>query len=162
MSVMGASDWLAASESLLAGLGLLSLALFLISLLVFPLIIVLLPADYFLRPEARLSQLSPPRRLLRLLKNAFGLFLVLAGILMLFLPGQGLLSIFLGISLLDFPGKRELELRLLRHPRIAKSLAWVRRRAKRQPIRLPDEALDGGADPASNQGNANPSGRIEN
>ncbi len=131
-------ELLKANEALWASLGLLSLGLFLVSLLVFPLIIIFLPHDYFVRPEAGFSTLNPLRMLLRLIKNAFGCVLILAGILMLFLPGQGLLSIFLGISLINFPGKRRLEIRLLKFQSVRRSVAWVRRKARRRPILLPN------------------------
>jgi len=137
---MNIQEWLVANEGLFAALGLLSLALFLISLIVFPLIIIFLPADYFVRTEPGILTLSPRRMVLRVLKNAFGLFLILAGVLMLFLPGQGLLSIFLGISLMHFPGKRKLEMRLLNFPRIHRSVAWVRRKANRAPLEFSIDA----------------------
>lgn len=131
-------DWLKANEEIFAALGLLSVALFLISLIIFPLIIIFLPYDYFVRTEPGFATLNPWRMLLRILKNAFGVFLIIAGILMLFLPGQGLLSIFLGISLVHFPGKRRLELRLLASKRIRASVAWMRHKANREPIILPE------------------------
>lgn len=131
-------DWLERHETILTALGLLSLGLFLVSLLVFPLIIIFLPHDYFVRPQSPITSLNPFRMLLRVLKNAFGCFLILAGVLMLFLPGQGLLSILLGISFIDFRGKRKLELRILRFPKIRLSVAWIRRKAKRVPILLPE------------------------
>lgn len=131
-------DWLKANEEIFAALGLLSVALFLISLIVFPLIIIFLPHDYFVRQEAGFVSLNPLRMVLRLLKTAFGVFLIIAGILMLFLPGQGLLSILLGISLINFPGKRRLEMRLLAFKRIRASVAWIRLKANRSPIILPE------------------------
>lgn len=132
-------EWLKANEEIFAALGLLSVGLFLVSLIVFPLIIIFLPHDYFVRTETSFVSLNPLRMLLRLLKNAFGIFLIIAGVLMLFLPGQGLLSIFLGISLVHFPGKRRLEMRLLRFNRIRSSVAWIRQKANRAPIILPED-----------------------
>lgn len=132
-------DWLKANEEFFAVVGLLSVVLFLISLIIFPLIIIFLPQNYFVRTETPIAKLSPPRVLLRILKNAFGVFLILAGILMLFLPGQGLLALFLGISLVHFPGKRRLEMRLLRFPRVRRSVAWIRIKANRPPLQLPLE-----------------------
>lgn len=130
-------DWLKTHDELFAALGILSLALFLISLVVFPLIIIFLPHDYFLRAEPEFMKLNPFGMMLRILKNAFGVLLIVGGLLMLFLPGQGLLSLFLGVSLVHFPGKRRLELRLLGYQKTRSSVAWVRRKAKRPPIRLP-------------------------
>jgi hypothetical protein len=132
-------DWLKANDGLFALLGLFGLGLFLISLLVFPLIIIFLPHDYFVRPQTAFATLNPFRMLLRVLKNAFGCVLIVAGVLMLFLPGQGLLSLLLGVSLVQFPGKRRFELRLLRLQGIRKSVAWVRQKANRRPVILPAE-----------------------
>lgn len=137
---MEITDWLKANEGLFGALGLLSVALFLLSLIIFPLIIVLLPHDYFVREEATFGSLNPFRMVLRLLKNIFGVVLFVAGLLMLFLPGQGLLSILLGISLINFPGKRRLEMRLLAFKRIRASVAWIRLKANRPPIILPEDA----------------------
>ncbi len=47
---------------------------------------------------------------------------------MLFLPGQGLLTILAGILILDFPGKYKLEHYLISKPVVLDSLNWIRRR----------------------------------
>ena len=65
--------------------------------------------------------------------------LVMAGIAMLVLPGQGLLTILLGIMLLEFPGKRRVELMLLRRPEILAGLNWIRRHANRPPFEVCEE-----------------------
>ncbi|PXA04071.1 hypothetical protein DDZ13_08510 [Coraliomargarita sinensis] len=132
-------DWLKANEEIFTALGLLSVFLFLLSLIIFPLIIIYLPHDYFVRTEPGITTLNPLRMVLRILKNALGCFLIIAGFLMLFLPGQGLLCLFLGISLVNFPGKRNLEMRLLGYRRIQDSVAWVRQKANRKPIILPEK-----------------------
>jgi hypothetical protein len=131
-------NWVKANESIFALMGVLSLGLFLVSLLIFPLIIIYLPHDYFVRPTPGIMTLNPLRLVLRILKNVFGVFLIIAGILMLFLPGQGLLSILLGVSLINFPGKRGLELRFLRSVRVRRTIAWMRHKADREPVILPD------------------------
>ena len=64
--------------------------------------------------------------------------LLLAGILMLFLPGQGLLTLFLGILLIDFPGKYKTERWLISQPAIANSLNWLRKRRNIRAIVIPD------------------------
>ena len=135
-------DWLKEHEAFFAALGLLSIFLFLVSLIVFPLIIIYLPHDYFVRSEPSFASLNPFRMVLRILKNAFGCFLILAGVLMLFLPGQGLLCLLLGVSLVHFPGKRRLEMRLLRYHHVRNSVAWIRRKANRERITLPESSRD--------------------
>jgi hypothetical protein len=77
------------------------------------------------------------RVVLRAVKNIVGLVLVLAGVLMLVLPGQGLLTIFMGITLLDFPGKRRLELSVVRRRPVFSALNWIRKKARRPPLLLP-------------------------
>ncbi len=93
--------------------------------------------DYFAAETGRSSRLSGLALLGRIIKNILGLILLGAGILMLFLPGQGLLTIVLALSLLDFPGKRGLELRLIRQPRVYKAINWLRRKYKRPPLIIP-------------------------
>jgi hypothetical protein len=54
----------------------------------------------------------------RLLRNALGLILIVAGAILALPggPGQGLLTILVGFMLLVFPGKRRLELKLAKRP----------------------------------------------
>ena len=88
------------------------------SLVLTPRILLRLPASYFQhRHHAPLEQFQH-RPLLRIilviLKNVAGGLLFLTGLTMLVLPGQGLLTLFLALLLLDFPGKNALKNRLFR------------------------------------------------
>ena len=67
-------------------------------------------------------------------KNLIGYVFVVAGIIMLMLPGQGILTIVIGITLLDFPGKYRLERWVVSRRPVLRSINWVRRRAKRGPL----------------------------
>ncbi|WP_233490267.1 PGPGW domain-containing protein [Thiocapsa marina] len=71
---------------------------------------------------------------LRLFKNLVGWVLVLAGILMLVLPGQGILTIIMGLVLSDFPGKYALERRLASKQRVLDGINWIRRRSGHPPL----------------------------
>ena len=53
---------------------------------------------------------------------------------LLVLPGQGLLTMLIGLLLLDFPGKRAVELKLVRRPGIAAFLNRMRARHGRPPF----------------------------
>ena len=53
---------------------------------------------------------------------------------MLFTPGQGILSILMGLSLLNVPGKRSMERRIVGNPVVLRTLNAVRARAGRQPL----------------------------
>jgi len=42
--------------------------------------------------------------------------------------------------LLEFPGKRRLELTLIRQPLVLKAVQWLRHRAGREPLEIPPRA----------------------
>src|SRR5262245_10977606 len=90
----------------------LGLLLFVGSILMVTILVVYIPTTYFLERDHRRLWIDR-RPLLRLgflvVKNFVGLVLVAAGIVMLFGPGQGVLTILIGVMLLNFPGKRRLE-----------------------------------------------------
>ena len=60
-------------------------------------------------------------------------FLV-AGVAMLVLPGQGLLTILIGLMLISFPGKRGLERRIVGRPTILRILNGMRARRSLPPL----------------------------
>ena len=74
-----------------------------------------------------------------IVKNLVGAGLVLAGLAMLLLPGQGLLTIAIGVLLIDFPGKHNLEGKIIRVSPVLKSINWLRRKAKVAPLELEED-----------------------
>lgn len=129
------SDWLARHQMLLVWLGVLSIASLLLAALLLPVVIVRLPADYFVREH----HIGHGRRsgldwLWHLGKNLLGAIFLLAGIAMLVLPGQGLLTILFGILLLDLPGKRRLERAIVARPGILAVVNRMRQRRGKPPI----------------------------
>lgn len=134
-------DWFREHSTVSAWLFGVSLVTFFAGLLVTPVLIAQLPADFFVRPRgpARWSDRHPIIRFtLRTIKNLAGVVLILAGIAMLVLPGQGFVTIVIGICLLEFPGKRRLALRILRQRPVRHGINWVRSRARRPPLIIPD------------------------
>ena len=113
-------------------LGLFSLVTFAGSLIAVPWLIGRMQSDYFLthwqQVDARHHRHPALTLIIWLLRNAFGLCLIVAGIAMLFLPGQGVLTMLIGICLMDFPGKRRLVDRLAGIPQVRQALNWVRRK----------------------------------
>lgn len=67
-------------------------------------------------------------------KNIAGLVLVIAGIVMLIGPGQGILTILIGLILMDIPGKRPLEARLIKRPVILAVVNRFRARYNKPPL----------------------------
>ncbi len=135
-------DWIENNRELLVSV---ALVISISSLIVVPQAIRRMPADYFLGPKPpRLpwADAHPvPKVLLTLVKNVLGVILVLAGIVMLVSPGQGLLAILVGAMLVDFPGKRPIELALIRKKRVHAVLNWIRRRAGRGPLLVEEESV---------------------
>jgi hypothetical protein len=74
---------------------------------------------------------------LTILKNIVGWAFILAGIAMLVLPGQGILTILIGVSLANFPGKYALERRLVRKPAVARTLNRIREKAGKPRLEIP-------------------------
>ncbi len=126
------------------GLGVGSAVLFFGTLLALPKLVASLPADYFVGPRApvRPRSVHPLLATARtVLRNVIGVLFVVAGVLMLVLPGQGILTLLIGVALVDFPGKRGLEKRLARQRHVRKSLQWLRERADREPLRFEGDEL---------------------
>lgn len=120
---------------------LLSVVTFVGSLAVVTVVLVKLPRNYFHSSHAR-EFLTERHRAIRwvgiILKNLTGLVLVLLGIIMSLpgVPGQGVLTILLGIMLLDFPRKRALELKLVGRPKVLQAINGVRRKFDKPPLIL--------------------------
>jgi Trk-type K+ transport system membrane component len=129
-------EWCRDNEVVLAWLGLMSVVMFFATILAIPFIVARIPTDYFVREHqpCRHTPRSPNRLLWVVVKNVFGIILLLAGLAMLVLPGQGVLTILLGIMLMNFPGKYELERRIIQQPTVLKALTWIRHRANRPAL----------------------------
>lgn len=118
---------------------------FLVSLVVSSIICIFvvlrLPDNYF---HADVLEFDPPdrpqwQRMLRtVLKNVVGVGLVVLGLLMSLpgVPGQGLLTMFLGVVLLDLPGKRALERRIISTPAVLHACNRLRVRFGKKPFTL--------------------------
>ncbi|MFZ5655011.1 MAG: PGPGW domain-containing protein [Pseudomonadota bacterium] len=131
-------DWLTANQGLLGWLTFASVATIVISLAALPWLVARIPADYFAyrkRHGTPLKQRHPLIRLLLLIgKNLLGATLLAGGLLMLFVPGQGLLTMAMGLLLLDYPGKFALERRIARQHSVLSGLNWLRARAGAAPL----------------------------
>ncbi|HEY9284008.1 MAG TPA: PGPGW domain-containing protein [Pyrinomonadaceae bacterium] len=120
--------------------GLLGFAVtFVVGSLVAGFVVVRMPADYFHHSRGRefMTDSHPALRWSgALVKNAAGALLVALGVLMVFIPGPGILTILLGVTLLDFPGKRRLELKLISRPEVLRGVNAIRARYGRPPLVL--------------------------
>jgi hypothetical protein len=113
----------------------LSVAMFVGSLLLVPFVIERAPQDYFTREPDKHKGALGWLRWCGL--NVFGLVLLLIGVALLVLPGQGLLLILLALSVMDFPGKHALVVRIARRPPVWRGLNYVRQRRGKPPFDEP-------------------------
>ncbi|HET7058717.1 MAG TPA: PGPGW domain-containing protein [Nitrospiraceae bacterium] len=125
------------SKDILSAMVIVSVVGFIGSLVAIPLILVRLPPHYFdeRHPRKWMEHHHPALRLIgHMLKNVAGFVLLAAGIAMLVLPGQGILTMLIGISLVDFPGKRQLERKLIGQPAVLNTINKVREKFGRPPL----------------------------
>ncbi len=126
-------DWLIA----------VSVVTFITGALLVPVLVTRIPADYFTRPDKR-NRLSANARhpLVRLLimgvKNLLGLLLILAGIVMLITPGQGIMTLLTGLMIMNYPGKYRLERWLVMRPKVLPAVNWLRAKFNHPPLEMDD------------------------
>ena len=135
------AGWFGAHRMVLGWLFGLSLVMFIATLAAIPILVVRMAPDYFARRSPGegtwRGQHPVVRMTLLVLKNALGGLFVVAGVAMLFLPGQGVLTILIGLTLLNFPRKRQLELWIVRQPAAIWVINRMRTKAGRPPLEIP-------------------------
>ena len=106
-----------------------------------PWVVSRLPSDYFCRERREVWRLGAKGPVVKLVvgiaKNTLGALLVLLGIIMLITPGQGVLTMLVGLLLINFPGKYRLERWLVLRPGVLRALNWLRRKTGRAPFEDP-------------------------
>ena len=127
-------------QKILVG-ALIFVASFFINLGIVSFILVKLPADHFSK-NRKTKFWAGPRPAIHAAKvigkNIAGVLLVALGIVLSLpgVPGQGLLTVLLGIMLLDFPGRHRLEQKLLSKPSIVNTINRLRKRFDKPPLQL--------------------------
>ena len=122
------------------GLGIFSLGVTL-SIALVVVVLVRMPATYFWGDNPPSLLLHRPRwqqRAAHVGKNALGVLLVLLGVILSIpgVPGQGVLTILIGMTLVDFPGKRRFEQRIMRNPTVHGAANRIRSRFGKAPFVL--------------------------
>lgn len=125
-------------SKVLLGVGLFLLSLG-ISFLALTIVMVRIPENYFSSHYQQDFMPDSPF-LVRwgavILKNVLGVFLILLGIVLSLpgVPGQGILTILLGLIMLDIPGKRPLEARIIKRPAVLNAINNLRARFNKPPL----------------------------
>ena len=135
------TNWATENGSLLGWLAIISGVMFVATLILIPILVARIPEDYFSGEHRHQAQTERSHPLLYwgglILKNLLGVVFIVAGIAMLLLPGQGILSILIGISLTNFPGKYTLERKLVALPKVMDGINWLREKAGKPPLQRP-------------------------
>ncbi len=111
------------------------------STLAVAIVMVKIPANYFSETHQR-EFLPGSSWFVRwgalILKNVLGVVLIILGILLSLpgVPGQGFLTILLGLIMLDIPGKRPLEARIIKIPKVLSAINGLRARYNKPPLIL--------------------------
>lgn len=134
-------DWIENHQAWFWWLAAMSVVMLVASPLVVGWLVVRLPENYFADKRRHRSsswaQHAKFGPFVQIGKNLLGLLLVAAGLVMLVVPGQGLLTIVTGVLLIDFPGKYRLERWLVTRKAAWRSINWLRKRAGRKPLVSP-------------------------
>jgi hypothetical protein len=133
---VGAFDWLK-HPALIAIAVPASIAILVLGVVLGPWLLARMPEDYFVREQVpRAHDGSLGHKALVALRAVAGGLLIALGIAMLVLPGQGVLTMMAGLALLPFPGKRALELKLMRTRGVRKLVTAIRKKAGKPPLQL--------------------------
>ncbi len=131
-------EWIQNNQAVLWWLGALSIAMFIATLTAIPWLVIRIPDDYYLQKGRKRPPMFYDRKVLRIVylivKNIIGYIFIGAGITMLVLPGQGILTILVGAILINFPGKKGFVRWLVSRHSVLRSVNWLRRRAGRRPL----------------------------
>ena len=121
-----------------------------ISVLVIGYVLARLPADYFVNPGARRPIDRHPvlKVLFIAFRNLVGWFLIALGVILSFpgVPGQGLLTILMGVMLVDFPGKHAAERWLLTRRGVLTVINALRGRVGKPPLLMPTDTERAGSE----------------
>ena len=116
----------------------ISLFVFIFSLLSIKWLVALIPTNYFIKKKKVKSKrkYSFIWFLSIIVKNLIGYTLILGGILMLVLPGQGLFTILMGLILSNYPGKYSIERKFISMPSVLKTVNWLRKKSDKPPLQI--------------------------
>ena len=122
----------------LVWLGTLSFIIFIFSLLAIKWLVALIPSDYFIKKNNSEFRSNYPIFWLVsiIIKNLVGYTLIIGGILMLVLPGQGLFTIFVGLMLSNYPGKFYIERKFIAIPSVLRAINWLRKKSNTPSIKI--------------------------
>jgi len=133
-------NWITIDETTIWYLAAFSIVSFIATLLLVPVLVIRIPEDYFAEKKRhRWEPWAHEHPLIRwsllIAKNSLGYIIIVLGIAMLVLPGQGILTILIGIMFINFPGKYRLERWVVMRAPVLNTINKLRQRAGRAPLK---------------------------
>ena len=132
------TEFVSSYKAYILWLATISLFVFIFSLISIKWLVALIPTNYFIKKNMVKSKKSYSFIWLIsiIVKNLIGYTLILGGLLMLVLPGQGLFTILMGLVLSNYPGKYNIERRFISIPSILKTVNWLRKKSNKPPLEI--------------------------
>ena len=132
-------NWITIDEATIWYLAAFSIISFIGTLLLVPVLVIRIPEDYFAEKKRhRWEPWAHEHPLIRwsllIAKNTLGYIIIILGIAMLVLPGQGILTILIGVMFINFPGKYRLERWVVLRAPVLNTINKLRQRAGRAPL----------------------------
>jgi hypothetical protein len=140
------TPYIEAFQPWLPALTITGLVMAVVSTLAIPWMVVRMPRDYFNMPSRPTAYRGPLAWAIWTLRNLLALVVLAAGILMLILPGQGVLTILIALMVSTFPGKYRIERAIMRRRSVLRAVNWIRRHYHRPPLNQPHQERSTDAD----------------
>lgn len=132
------TEFVSSYKAYILWLATISLFVFIFSLISIKWLVALIPTNYFIKKNMVKSKKSYSFIWLIsvIVKNLIGYTLILGGLLMLVLPGQGLFTILMGLILSNYPGKYNIERRFISIPSVLRTVNWLRKKSNKPPLEI--------------------------
>ena len=133
------SDWISDYNQIIQCAGIVSVFLFFLSLFLLRYVILRLPEDYFIKVSSisKSNSKSLKKIIVRIAKNALGFLLTICGIILLFTPGQGMITILIGLCLIDLAIVNQFKKKIINNSKVQKALNWIRTKKSVKPFNFP-------------------------
>ena len=133
-------QWLGDHAALTSVMLIVSIVVLVASLWICHYVLTTIPPDYFQSKHKPFEQWRTSRPALwwtlMITKNLVGALLIVVGFIMFFTPGQGILTLLLGMALVDVPGKQKLMHKIIERKSVLKMINRLRARANQPPLEL--------------------------
>ncbi len=117
-------------------IGMVSIAIMLISIFLIPVFIKNIPTDYFINNKYHQMNINNTKQFIIIIgRNIIGFILIIVGVIMLFTPGPGIITILVALFLMKFKNKAKLEYMLVKNNATFKALNYLREKVNKEPFK---------------------------